>query len=172
MNIFSAVHYLIGLNVHLLQIKTYCHKANHTTYCHIILLYLTVLISIYCRYKPTVTKLITLQIYHTVQCHTIFLHPTFYGTYQRHDQTLKLTWKGMDMILWISGLLHKSEPYDQLATYKFLHGVRHTNVSSQTKKKELHHAQSRSRSVGKYLFCQLGFKSATIMPDKKKIRNA
>jgi len=80
MNIFSAVHYLIGLNVHLLQIKTYCHKANHTTYCHIILLYLTVLISIYCRYKPTVTKLITVHIshyilsYNTVISHCTDLH--------------------------------------------------------------------------------------------------
>ena len=29
-NMFSAVHYSIGLNVQLLQIQTYCHKANHT----------------------------------------------------------------------------------------------------------------------------------------------
>jgi hypothetical protein len=50
-----CVHYSIGLNVHLLQIQIHCH---------IILLYLTVLISIYCRYKSTVTKLITLQISH------------------------------------------------------------------------------------------------------------
>jgi hypothetical protein len=30
-DMFTAVHYSIGLNVHSLQIKIYCHKANHTT---------------------------------------------------------------------------------------------------------------------------------------------
>ena len=31
-NMVSAVHYSIGFNVQLLQIQTYCHKANHTTH--------------------------------------------------------------------------------------------------------------------------------------------
>ena len=89
-------------DLHLLQIQTYCHKANHTTHT-------------------------------TLHSHTIFLHPTRYGTYQRREQTLILTWKGMGVVLLISGLLLKREIYEQLPTYKLLHGVRHTNVSSQTK---------------------------------------
>ena len=72
-NMFSAVYYSIGLNFHLLQIKIHCHKAYHTAHCHIILLYLTVLISIYCRYKSTVTKLITLQTSHCTLSYNIVI---------------------------------------------------------------------------------------------------